>query len=411
MFNWIWRLIRPQSRNKAKDFDAFVRIVSQIQQEHVIRKGVRPELHGEFVRLCDEEGFEALPVEGDDQPEATLRTEFHQYFGTRVFGGSRSGREMEIEIGFISDPEFNAWAASRGGVDLIGVNSGLLIVLNAAIRALLSQPYLFPHIGDSTMCKRHVFPREITSLPMDSTMWDTAPLECPAREQLASRIWSIALCYMIEHEFAHVWNGHTDYLAEVLGLARLNEVGDDALGDLSIQALEIDADRSAAIQTLRFALNPTIEAAGNKIKWNLPSVTQSGPTLDIVERCTIAACLFGLLASDVHELESPDYVSSTHPPAIVRMICNLHAIVSALRVFAGHDQSATLSALNPVIGGMIDSLRAVVPGGRWDISSEKLTDQATHLIAIYDSKLLELRPELNRYKRGNYLETENPFYA
>jgi hypothetical protein len=214
---------------------------------------------------------------------------------------------------------------------------------------------------------------------------------------------------MIEHEFAHVWNGHTDYLAEVLGLARLDEVG-GVLGDLSIQAVEIDADRSAATQTLRFALSPTIESVANKIKWNLPSVAQSSSTLDIVERCTVAACLFGLLTSDVHELENPDYVRSTHPPAIVRMICNLHEIVSALRVFAGHDQSATLNALNPIIGGMIESLRAVLPGGRRDISSDKLTDQATHLIAIYDSKLLELRPELNRYKRGNYLETENPFY-
>src|SRR5689334_953680 len=80
MFDWIRRLSRAPSRNKGRDFDKFVRIVAQIQREHVERKGVSRELHYEFVRLCDEAGFKALPVDGD-QIEATLRREFHKYFG------------------------------------------------------------------------------------------------------------------------------------------------------------------------------------------------------------------------------------------------------------------------------------------------------------------------------------------
>jgi hypothetical protein len=59
-----------------------------------------------------------------------------------------------------------------------------------------------------------------------------------------------------------------------------------------MQAMEIDANRAAATQTLRFALSPAVEPIGEKIRWNVPSAVQSASTLEIVEHCTAHAMRF-----------------------------------------------------------------------------------------------------------------------
>lgn len=406
MFNWL-RSIRKKSPRQ--DFDKLIHIVSQIQNEHVERLGVKPELHPLFTSFCAEEGLAILPVDGE-HPEGALRRQFHKYFGTRVFGESKLGKDMELEIGFIADPSLNAWATSRGNVDLIGVNSGLVIILDAAIRTLLSHPYLFPDVGDVTRCRPRVFPPEIGSLPLDSRMWRMAPLECSDRDELAQRIWSVALCYMIEHEFAHLWNGHADYVNESLGLARYDEVRDSA-GDLNMQALELDADRSAATQVLRISLDPKLELSDGKIKWVIPKKMHQVASPNTLEICTLAACLFGIITSDIFEMNDLIHLQSTHPPAIVRGIGNLNEIALVLSLFAGQNQKSTLEMLQPVVDALITTVKAILPGGHWGTPVNEFADQVAQLIAVYDHRLSILRPELNRFKRGNLTETERPFYA
>src|SRR5689334_9189143 len=57
---------------------------------------------------------------------------------------------LPIEFGFVDDGSFNAFATKYEDTDIIGMNVGLLLILNNLFFAMLSHPEILPAIGQSS---------------------------------------------------------------------------------------------------------------------------------------------------------------------------------------------------------------------------------------------------------------------
>jgi hypothetical protein len=157
-----------------------------------------------------------------------------------------------IHFDFIDNWEFNASAFLVDGKYFIGVHRGAVATLGVLFDRMLADPRVLPFVGDSdgeAPDLPHLpnigtdFARTIASVPPFTRPRD------PSRQSVAGKLMDTAFDFAVAHEFAHIANGHLDYIAARQGIAaidELGEVGDDPDAALLSQTMEMDADGTAA---------------------------------------------------------------------------------------------------------------------------------------------------------------------
>ena len=95
------------------------------------------------------------------------------------------------------------------------------------------------------------FVRSVASVPTFPRPRD------PARRVTADKLVELALDFLTAHEFAHVANGHLNYLVKNRGISAIDEAGGpsaraSSARELALisQTMEMDADATAVLMSL-----------------------------------------------------------------------------------------------------------------------------------------------------------------
>jgi hypothetical protein len=164
-----------------------------------------------------------------------------------------------IHFDFIDNWQFNAVAFRHDGRYFVGINRGAVATLAVLFDRMLADPQVLPFIGDSVEEVADLpllpgigtdFERSVASVPTFPR-----PRNC-VRQLTARKLVELALDFLTAHEFAHIANGHVDYMEENQGISAIDEVSGAARtpgiqeSALTSQAMEMDADGTAVLISL-----------------------------------------------------------------------------------------------------------------------------------------------------------------
>ena len=158
-----------------------------------------------------------------------------------------------IYFGYFNNSEFNAVAFREDGRYFIGVSRGAAAILAVLFDRMLADPRILP------IWNRDPPEVDAADLPLIPDLGPdflhavaSVPLfsgpRHPARQAAAGLMKAAAFDFLIAHEFAHIANGHIDYLNSVRGVSAIDEVGDTPESSetaLIRQTMEMDADGTA----------------------------------------------------------------------------------------------------------------------------------------------------------------------
>lgn len=164
-----------------------------------------------------------------------------------------------IYFNFIDNWQFNAIAFRYDGRYFIGVNRGAVATLAVLFDRMLADPQVLPFIGNTAAEVSDLpllpdigtdFERSVASVPTFPRPQDLA------RRSTANKMVELALDFLTAHEFAHIVNGHVDYMEENRGVQAIDEAGGAAWSPamresaLISQTMEMDADDTAVLISL-----------------------------------------------------------------------------------------------------------------------------------------------------------------
>ena len=164
-----------------------------------------------------------------------------------------------IYFDFIDNWQFNAVAFRRDERYFIGINRGAVATLAVLFDRMLADPQVLPFIGNVA--------EEVPDLPLlpdigtdfERLVASVPPFprpRNPARRSTAGKLVELALDFLTAHEFAHIANGHVDYMADKQDISAIDEVGRAAWtpelleSALISQTMEMDADATAVLISL-----------------------------------------------------------------------------------------------------------------------------------------------------------------
>jgi len=231
----------------------------------------------------------------------------------------------------------NAVADIRAGTGLVGVTDGSIFLITDIFRRLLSHPLVLPHIGNAPAESINAYHQDGISQTCEVLAKKRAaenrpvvppPPNDPVREACALVMSRLALEFLITHELAHIVRGHVGYIYDSVGIPYMLEFRSHgmqkppaAFDPIVRQALEVDADRIAVVNTLRIA---NMAKEGNlRQKWN--GIISSSQEAIYIWNFAIG-WLFYLwgLEVDFDEMDKYD-----HPPSGLR---DLEAVATAMTV-------------------------------------------------------------------------------
>jgi len=159
-----------------------------------------------------------------------------------------------IHFDFVDSWEFNAVAFRSEGRYFIGIYRGAVATLAVLFDRMLADPEILPFIGgpEEETQDLPLLPEIGTDAVRSFGSVPTFPRpQDPTRRATAKKLAELALDFLTAHEFAHVANGHLDYMAENRGISAIDETGEPSRKPearermLTSQTLEMDADATA----------------------------------------------------------------------------------------------------------------------------------------------------------------------
>lgn len=159
-----------------------------------------------------------------------------------------------IHFDFVNNWQFNALTFRKDEKYFIGVFRGAVATLQVLFDRMLADPQTFPFIGDPTA--------EVSGLPLlpnigtdfERTVASASSFprpQDPMRQSTAHKLVELSLDFLTAHEFAHIANGHLDYMASIRGISAIDEVSTapktsgHSESALISQTMEMDADSTA----------------------------------------------------------------------------------------------------------------------------------------------------------------------
>lgn len=236
-----------------------------------------------------------------------------------LFEGTRHGQPMRLEFGLIDDPTINAGAYAFDTADVITVNTGVFGILRETARAMASQK-VFKRHNHRSLAGKIVSKASVT----DVRIGRVPPLDAFGTKRptkLATDIYNAAVLFVLLHEFAHINNGHCEYVklrGKAQFIAELPAIG-SMHGSLERETIEWDADSWAIQQLLGWALEPVVTHHDGRSAWKIPSKNHLGSEDYALTVVLAAVCMIGFYFSD----RSGPYDASefgTHPHPRIRLL-------------------------------------------------------------------------------------------
>jgi len=159
----------------------------------------------------------------------------------------------------------------------------------------------------------------------------------PVRSHYAGLLAWMAIQFIMEHEFAHVINGHVEWLNATTGIGALGETGASAIPNLSnvdLQTLEFDADSYGAASLTRF----TLQAVPTGLWVNAFLQTPAQILFSILFSLY---CVFRLFHNSPSQLNENFLACGDHPPAFLRLYI-VFATIASFEHFTGLFSKADL---------------------------------------------------------------------
>jgi hypothetical protein len=323
-----------------------------------------------------------------------------------------------IQYAIINNLKVNAFAYATGRespiqFDFVGINLGSILLLFEYFHRILSNPKNLPDIGDpskedpSLPTLTHVSPESL----FDDMMRHRP--KCPVRARLAGEISEIAIDFLFLHELTHIQNGHLEYLRYHRNRNHLSEAFEStetAEDKLILQTLEWDADCGGIDRTLIYTFN-----AGRRL---MPQLDRFTPDLRLmIERAyaspeSIARFVqfaiytsFRLFAVEWTWEKQPYLTHPLHAYRMASLLVALDAILQkrgeALNYSAAEFADASIKTIEQA--EVAFSTLTGDPPDLDPLMSVFGNTRHVEYVAELERTWKEMRPTLDRYKRGGTL--------
>lgn len=243
-----------------------------------------------------------------------------------------SAMTSDVYVDIVDSMQFNAVAYANETVELIGINAGVAAALPLIANWLLSQPEVYPTIGDCTQEVKP--PRFDGTILRFSGKASTAPDSIwpeqashprdPARKHFVTYMMLTAWDFLLCHELAHINRCHIPYISNISEKPTTPwfELGTKGLNEKECQTrctLEVDADgvagRILSGAPILNGLEATREMAFGKGNSGVPTWDWSSAYKTWL--CPIGF-LFQMMAVLEHNIGIAD-THRTHPHPDIRM--------------------------------------------------------------------------------------------
>jgi hypothetical protein len=153
----------------------------------------------------------------------------------------------DIHINFIDNKSFNAYSFKNNDSYYIGINKGTILNLYSFFNYSLSFPNVLSYIGNNE--------NEIEPDFNINNLKEIIKPKDKQREIYAEGLFYFATLFLILHEYAHIINGHLDFINKKTNFIFkiVNSLGKKS--ELNSQTLEFDADRYAANIVIKNIIN------------------------------------------------------------------------------------------------------------------------------------------------------------
>lgn len=232
-----------------------------------------------------------------------------------VAGARRSLPTLpEVYTDFVTHPSFNAFAFRHRDHYCIAFHEGLLVVLAGVTARMLADRHLFPRVGDPGAEVENL-PHLNLATPSAASLARANPAavvpQDPSRRGYALHLCQLAFEFLAAHEVAHITGGHVDYRKAERGIPHVGEVEwlpGTARGNMELQAMELDADATAASVVVRTVLS-RFDSRGQATSGNPDDRNPTDALFDVA----LAVCIMFRLFPD-SRMNGVDLSRNSHPP-------------------------------------------------------------------------------------------------
>jgi hypothetical protein len=330
---------------------------------------------------------------------------------------AKTGVFPKVVMGLIDDSEANAFAFKDECNYFIGVNAGMIVLLQDLFFRLLCIPSVFSELGEGEDLEQEEIQRprfilDASELPRveDCPIGLSVAPTNERRRNLASYLANIALEFLFIHEWQHIEGGHLDFLAREHATFSMGET-DRAWsgGTLMSQLLEMDADAAAA----RWSAKITLDESNDHWRFDpgLKEYFRSKSNRFKAWSFSIGT-LFRLM--DEATKDSRNIENATHPPVWTRYY--LVGCISGY-VSSGLFSPRKLERLASEIFGKVDCAlkelhtEGVSAPGIGAAFSKEGADRMDHLIAAWPEFRSQLELHAGKFQGSNAPPDYFYFYA
>lgn len=240
-----------------------------------------------------------------------------------------------VHLDFIESLKINACAFESDGYGFIGINLGILLLLNDFFNRLLANTNILKNVGDpsSEIIITEPLPyiskgsnSYIQEYSSNSIKGNIVPQD-PTREEYAIILLQIAIRFLVAHELAHIRYGHYQLINTQFGEPFISEVSflnDVERSMLTVQALEMDADSWATVQGMTILKGLISKINNMSISWD----KYNNPIIGGMFTWIIAVyTLFRLFDQDNRQVGD---LTTNHPHPALRQTMIMETIYSYL---------------------------------------------------------------------------------
>lgn len=234
----------------------------------------------------------------------------------------------------IENPRFGAVAAVSEGQYFIGINIGTFLILQSLFDRMCASKSILPQFGEADGeldTVRINDPAHFDLFALEEQLFpgDSIPIPRTAsRRQLSDLLVTFALRQIVMHEYAHIVNGHLDFLDRIHHQSFLDESETSnqdtkhPLDPLTSQTIEYDADTFATWRGMQRILN-WVEGYASAPEELKPFIKNRNEALYLWCFSIYGMLrLFGKIPPTIEALDR-----SSHPPFALRQSTNIRAIL------------------------------------------------------------------------------------
>ncbi|UBF26447.1 hypothetical protein K9N68_00035 [Kovacikia minuta CCNUW1] len=319
---------------------------------------------------------------------------------------------VPIHCDFIDNSKVNA-VAFTDNQDYIGINAGTVVILYDLFHRMLMHPGILRSVVPAPGYGGDVpYPPPFMPIVADLRLHDIQlkTSSNPDRKAYADILTNMALDFLIDHEIAHLRNGHVDYLCHYSNKAPfiMEAVGKNLNEHLSLtyQTLEMDAD-SVALQYNFLAILDYSKSIRDKTKnlqsWEKPYIREDIAIFSLLYAIYFVFRIFNQQSWSIDELKT-----SSHPPTPLRyqMIFELVNKVANKHGYKNFTyRKNKLLRLNRIVLSEAENAIELLTGKRDNLRGIKNAlhpKSYSHITALLNHWKI-IRPELDSFNRGGNL--------